>query len=115
MFFTIFCVLIILGVIKYCSYCRNNVKFLDFCHLGDEYKVRELLHKNIDINVQEENGLTPLIVAAQAGHIEIVKILLEAGANPYITDNRGFSAEHHAISYGNVEIAELIYSYKKKR
>ena len=115
MFFTIICILIILGIIKYCSYCRNNVKLLDFCHLGYEYKVREFLHKSVDINVQEENGLTPLMVAAQAGHIEIVRILLDAGANPYITDNRGFNAENHALLYGHVEIAELIYSYKKKR
>ncbi|MFP3234475.1 MAG: ankyrin repeat domain-containing protein [Sulfolobaceae archaeon] len=35
------------------------------------------------------NGDTPLHIASQKGRVEIVKILLERGADPWIADNRG--------------------------
>ena len=40
-----------------------------------------LNNKNIDINLPNVLGLTPLTHAAKLGHIEIVKILLDAGAD----------------------------------
>jgi ankyrin repeat protein len=39
---------------------------------------------------------TPLIVAAHAGHIEIVKLLLSKGADPLAKDNAGNTALDHA-------------------
>ncbi len=91
------------------AYC--NMKLLDYALSGDEYKVRELLRTNADVNMHEPNGLTPLMVAAQRGHIRIVKLLLDAGANPRLTDNKGFNAQYHAIWYGHPEIAALIDQY----
>lgn len=44
---------------------------------------RELIEQGADINYSSTNG-TPLIVAAANGNIELVTLLLNAGANPYI-------------------------------
>ena len=92
------------------AYC--NMKLFDYALSGDEYKVRELLRTNADVNMHEPNGLTPLMVAAQRGHMHIVKLLLDAGANPRLTDNRGYTAQAHALWYGHPEIAFFIESYK---
>lgn len=91
------------------AYC--NMKLFDYALSGDEYKVRELLRTNADVNMHDPNGLTPLMVATQKGHIRIVKLLLEAGANPKLTDNRGYTAQAHALWYGHPEIAALIDQY----
>lgn len=50
-----------------------------------------LLHRNklqraklqvLDIDLQDDYSLTPLMMAASNGHLEIVKLLLKFGANP---------------------------------
>ena len=92
------------------AYC--NIQLMEQAHQGNEYRVRELLRGRADINSQDQQGLTPLMVAAAQGHFSIVKLLLEAGANPHITDFKGYGAEHHAVYYGHIEIGRLIVEYK---
>lgn len=48
---------------------------------------------------------TPLMIAAKYGHIEIVKYLLQVGADPCVTHCRGGTAVYHAIVY----ICSVIY------
>lgn len=92
------------------AYC--NTQLMEQAHQGNEYRVRELLRGRADINSQDQQGLTPLMVAAARGHFNIVKLLLEAGANPHITDYKGYAAEHHAVYYGHMEVGHLILEYK---
>jgi ankyrin repeat protein len=40
--------------------------------------------KELDVNVQDELGFSPLWWACFNGHLELVEILLKAGANPNI-------------------------------
>ena len=42
--------------------------------------VRILLEANANVEDHNENGHTPLMEAASAGHVEVAKILLEYGA-----------------------------------
>ncbi|AXK61076.1 ankyrin repeat domain-containing protein [Candidatus Chromulinivorax destructor] len=54
-------------------------------------------------------GATPLLIAAQNNNIEIVKILLTAGAKPNIqTTYTGISPLIMAVFQGNTKIAELL-------
>lgn len=50
---------------------------------------------------------TPLLWAARHGHVYIVKLLLDNGANPKIIDNSGFGLLHLAVHSSNV----LMVSY----
>ena len=47
-------------------------------------KGRECVHVYVIVAVQV--GLTSLILATQSGHMEVVKALLEANADPDITE-----------------------------
>jgi uncharacterized protein len=54
--------------------------------------VRLLLDQNVNIETQEEDGETPLILAASYGQIEIVQLLLDRGAQVDARDNYGNTA-----------------------
>lgn len=51
---------------------------------------------------------TPLILAAEAGKTEIVRALLDAGANVNAATNRDWTSLHYAIQKGHAETAQLL-------
>lgn len=92
-----------------------NVQLMDASNAGNAPRVQKLVRTNVDINARDIHGFTPLILAAYSGHIEVVKILLLAGANPRLTDNNGVNATTYAISQGHLEIADIISEYDRTR
>ena len=57
-------------------------------------------------------GHTPLIYAARAGHVDIVRYLLSKGANVNRkTTGMQATALHRAAGQGNVEIVKLLLEY----
>jgi len=84
-----------------------HANLIDAAREGDVERFEELLQKKADPNVlyNEEAGLALLhSLAADAGAMdggeEIVKKLLQYGADPEIQDNQGFTPLHFAI-FGN--------------
>jgi ankyrin repeat protein len=47
--------------------------------------VKALLEHGAAVNEPSNQGLTPLYWAVRGGHVDVVKLLLQNGANPYIT------------------------------
>ncbi len=50
----------------------------------------------------------PLVAAAKAGHAAIVRLLLQAGADPAVTDAAGCSALWHAADRTHSEVVQLL-------
>eukprot|EP00762_Andalucia_godoyi_P007110 ANDGO_01857.mRNA.1 Putative glutaminase 3 len=55
----------------------------------DVSEVRRLLARKVDINMGDYDGRTALHLAASSGHLEIVRILMHAGADPNSRDRWG--------------------------
>lgn len=75
---------------------------------GDSRRVEELLKRpNVDVNGVFA-GHTPLQAAAQNGHIEIIRLLIQQGVNFEIEDKDGDRAVHHAAFGDETEVLELL-------
>lgn len=76
---------------------------------GDAATVRALLDEGADVNAPNEQGMTPLFMAARSGDTEIVRLLLEASADV----NATFNEQHlvplsAAVAEGYAEVVRLL-------
>ncbi|WP_338602168.1 ankyrin repeat domain-containing protein [Sulfolobus tengchongensis] len=90
-------------------------------------KVRELLDRGVDPNIQYEHGLTPLHIASGLGHPNLVKLLLKYGANPNVQNvafpeikifgdiplpkNDGYTPLHFAVQGGYAKIIKILVKH----
>jgi ankyrin repeat protein len=82
-------------------------------HHGHVETVRELLQTETNIDHVNNLGWTALLEAVILGdggpvYIEIVKLLLDAGADAEIADNDGVTPLSHAQNSGYAEIVDLL-------
>ena len=70
---------------------------------------KQLIQNEVDIHTTNANDNTTLMVAAMEGHIEIVKLLIQAGANVHYTSrSHHCTALHVAAMSDHVEIIKLL-------
>lgn len=63
----------------------------------------------IDINGGDRSGLTPLIMAAEHNHPQVVRILLDNGADPSIGEHgSSFTALHVSAEFGHPAVVEML-------
>ena len=75
-----------------------------------------LLKSGAEVNVQSrKKGITALILAAGWGNEELVRTLLEHGADPTITDNFGRTAKYYAEKMGGTVVASLLPDAPKRQ
>lgn len=101
---------------QFCSPCSEKV--LNFCMSELEDNTlkpylpglfnRVLFDGQANINTQNNQGNTPLILAASKGHTLVVKQLLDAGCDRSLRDQNGQTALDRAIKSGFKEIVALL-------
>lgn len=66
-----------------------------------------------DINMQSENGFTPLAVASEsARHADVIRMVLDAGANVHQPNADGTQPLHHAVAFNpNPRIARVLIEH----
>ena len=72
-----------------------------------------------DMNIRDATGMTPLMLAAQEGHLDIVAMIVQEAIYPEdetrrgievvdVRDNTGWTPLHYAAHKGQVEVAEYL-------
>ena len=67
---------------------------------------------NINLDVQDSKGYTPLIIAAYNGNKETVEWLLAHNANPDVQDNSGNTALMGVCFRGYTDVAGILLKNK---
>ena len=76
---------------------------------GDIYNIEfYVLKREYDVNVQDKEGQTPLMLATIYGHKEAVELLIDMEAEIKIRDKHNKTAFVYAIENGEEEIAKLL-------
>ncbi len=78
---------------------------------GSIAKIQEAIQAGADVNAADRWGDTPLLIASYRGYIEIVKLLLTAGADANVNPGRKihcFTALMAASENGHTEIVKLL-------
>lgn len=74
---------------------------------------RELIERGADVNAAASNAqmVAPIHAAASVADRDIVRLLLERGANPDARQEKGFVALHTAALHGDVEMAQMLLDH----
>ncbi|QQR49152.1 ankyrin repeat domain-containing protein [bacterium] len=93
-----------------CSLKRNGTRLHNLARKGEEEQLQELLAKKIfDVNAVDEQGNTPLHLAAQGGHTYCCLITLwRAGADRHLVNNDGDDAVTVAEKNGHHLLARTL-------
>jgi ankyrin repeat protein len=80
------------------------------CQYGRYACLEVLLDNNGDANlrVADEIGETPTCLASFCGHVKLLALLLDRGANPKLANRRGTTAVHRACQYGHLKCLQLL-------
>jgi len=95
--------LVVTLILSGCSF-----SFFNAATNGDMETVLTHLHNGTDVNTTFPIVETqPLMVAAAFGHVDTVRVLLDAGADVNAKDLTGWTPLHAAAFKGNLEIVRL--------
>ena len=79
---------------------------------GDIHFMRFLIEKGgAKIDGPSPKGCTSLLYASRGGYTDMIKYLLEKGANSLHQDNSGGTVAHHAVEKGKSEVIEILIEY----
>jgi ankyrin repeat protein len=105
---------------------ENQEAFFRAVQNGDYAEVNRSIEEGADVNAELVKDIkhsdnifggrkytfdssTALIAASSEGHSEIVKLLIEAGADVYAQDLEGHTALWWAYQYGHTEVTKLLF------
>jgi len=98
------------------SSCRRTARsagsfLLDACGQCRVEEVREYIYEGLDVNSQDDFGFTGLFVAGMRGHLQVLVVLLAAGASPNISCAWGETPLFAAAVAGHRSCAEILIKY----
>ena len=81
---------------------------------GDFETVKKLIDLGADVN-QKSNGMTPVMYAAKFNRTDILKLLIDKGANLKAKSDKGLTAVEYAKLHGAKDAQEILESILSKK
>lgn len=82
---------------------------------GNIELAKNILDYDVNVNYQNSQGATALILATYNNHLDIVKLLIEAGADVKLKDNFGMRAINYStIHKDNPDLLLYLYSFEEE-
>ena len=120
--YLIFIFILIIVFLFFLLIFRNHIKnkatqdFIDLLNTQDDVffdnknleKIKELIKKGADINIELEGDKTPLFLSLSKGHKELTEILIKNGADVHFQNKSGLTPLLMAINREEQELAKLI-------
>ena len=85
-----------------------DVLLLKSARNGNISEVKRLIKEGVDVNTQDNEGRTALMLTSYFGQTEVTKLLLEQGADIEAQDNEGHTALTLATEQGHTDITKLL-------
>jgi uncharacterized protein len=86
----------------------GDLRLVNAAKSRDISAIQSLLKQRLDVNTPDVDGMTPLHWAAHWDELEILKLLLSAGANAKAANRYGVTPLHEASLVANVAMMELL-------
>lgn len=75
---------------------------------GDVQAIKKAINEGANIDIQDDEGFTPLNRAAKLSYFHLVKYYIELGADVNIPNNNKITPLHYGVEYNNVKIVNLL-------
>ncbi|XP_067887441.1 transient receptor potential cation channel, subfamily N, member 1 isoform X5 [Heterodontus francisci] len=92
--------------LHYCAHVGNADVLLEIVKYISSNRIQQAINK------QSKNGCSPLLLAAERGHTEMVKILLLNHARVDVFDEHGKAGLHLAAENGHDQISDILLWHK---
>eukprot|EP00968_Pinguiococcus_pyrenoidosus_P001784 scaffold83_cov246-Pinguiococcus_pyrenoidosus.AAC.13 len=100
------------GAVDIAATDRSGRTVLHFAAAAGGASLRAILSsyeaRQLDVDKQDDAGLTALMIASEKGHKDAVRMLLSNGADPNIEDQIGRPALFFAASFGRSECISML-------
>lgn len=93
----------------------SSLEYFDAVRNGNAAVVRDFISQDSAlINCVDENGNTPLTLAAYYGNLEVVQSLVEKGADVFATDVYGQNSFFNAEAFGHILVMKYLLKQEPK-
>jgi hypothetical protein len=92
-----------------CPFVLSKDPVFKAIQTGNIIELKKLIHNDVNINISDKHGITPLLHASGLGHQDIVQLLLEKGVDINYQTKDGITALTIAsIDKDNIETISLL-------
>ena len=82
---------------------------------GVQTSIRLHIRRGDDLDAVDDQGRTPLMLAAGQGHAAVCRLLLQAGADPQIMDSTGQDAAAIAEAAGKMAVCAVLSQFQNEQ